>query len=123
MKKESSFIAYIKAQECIGCTKCIQACPVDAILGASKQLHTVLKECCIGCKLCVAPCPVDCIEMQPVDNLICEPTQARERVRFRKERLKKETNFLHRENDAKAHSTAYLKSVLDRSCIVDRKNH
>lgn len=59
-------LAYIREDECIGCTKCIQACPVDAILGAAKQMHTVLSAECTGCELCVAPCPVDCIEMRPV---------------------------------------------------------
>jgi electron transport complex protein RnfB len=59
-------IAYIREDECIGCTKCIQACPVDAILGAAKQMHTVIVDECTGCDLCVEPCPVDCIDMLPV---------------------------------------------------------
>ncbi|WP_321358395.1 electron transport complex subunit RsxB [Pseudomonas extremaustralis] len=57
-------IAYIREAECIGCTKCIQACPVDAIVGAAKLMHTVIADECTGCDLCVAPCPVDCIEMR-----------------------------------------------------------
>ena len=56
-------LALIDEEVCIGCTKCIQACPVDAILGASKMMHTVLVEECTGCELCIAPCPVDCITM------------------------------------------------------------
>jgi electron transport complex protein RnfB len=56
-------IAYIDEDVCIGCVKCIQACPVDAIVGAPKQMHTVITEECTGCELCVAPCPVDCISM------------------------------------------------------------
>jgi electron transport complex protein RnfB len=59
-------VAYIREQECIGCTKCIQACPVDAIVGAAKQMHTVVVSECTGCDLCVEPCPVDCIDMIPV---------------------------------------------------------
>ena len=59
-------VAFIREDECIGCTKCIQACPVDAILGAAKQMHTVIASECTGCDLCVEPCPVDCIEMRPV---------------------------------------------------------
>jgi electron transport complex protein RnfB len=59
-------VAVIREAECIGCTKCIQACPVDAILGAAKQMHTVIAAECTGCDLCVAPCPVDCIDMVPV---------------------------------------------------------
>jgi Na+-translocating ferredoxin:NAD+ oxidoreductase subunit B len=55
--------AYIREEECIGCTKCIQACPVDAILGSAKHMHTVITSECTGCDLCVEPCPVDCIDM------------------------------------------------------------
>lgn len=59
-------VAFIREAECIGCTKCIQACPVDAILGAAKQMHTIIIDECTGCDLCVEPCPVDCIDMVPV---------------------------------------------------------
>ncbi|MAB22353.1 MULTISPECIES: electron transport complex subunit RsxB [Idiomarina] len=59
-------VAVIREDECIGCTKCIQACPVDAILGAAKQMHTVIEHECTGCDLCVEPCPVDCIDMVAV---------------------------------------------------------
>jgi len=59
-------VAYIREDECIGCTKCIQACPVDAILGAPKVMHTVIIDECTGCDLCVEPCPVDCIDMLPL---------------------------------------------------------
>jgi electron transport complex protein RnfB len=61
-------IAYIREAECIGCTKCIQACPIDAIVGAAKLMHTVIIDECTGCDLCVAPCPVDCIEMRPLPS-------------------------------------------------------
>ncbi|REL27377.1 electron transport complex subunit RsxB [Thalassotalea euphylliae] len=59
-------VAFIIEEDCIGCTKCIQACPVDAIIGAAKQMHTIISDECTGCDLCVAPCPVDCIEMRPI---------------------------------------------------------
>ncbi|KUI99859.1 electron transport complex subunit RsxB [Vibrio sp. MEBiC08052] len=59
-------VAFIHEDMCIGCTKCIQACPVDAIVGGTKAVHTVIKDECTGCDLCVAPCPTDCIEMIPV---------------------------------------------------------
>lgn len=62
-------VAYIREAECIGCTKCIQACPVDAILGAAKHMHTVIASECTGCDLCVEPCPVDCIEMHPAETV------------------------------------------------------
>lgn len=64
--EQPRLVAYIDEPICIGCTLCIQACPVDAIVGAAKQMHTVVPELCSGCDLCVAPCPVDCISMQPV---------------------------------------------------------
>ncbi len=59
-------VAIIDEQNCIGCTLCIQACPVDAILGAAKQMHTIIEAECTGCALCLPPCPVDCIAMVPV---------------------------------------------------------
>ncbi len=64
--KTVPMVAVIDEAVCIGCTKCIQACPVDAILGAAKQMHTVIAAECTGCELCIAPCPVDCIDMVPV---------------------------------------------------------
>lgn len=61
-------VAFIREAECIGCTKCLQACPVDAILGSAKRMHTVIANECSGCDLCVAPCPVDCIDMLPLES-------------------------------------------------------
>lgn len=60
-------IALIDEDVCIGCTKCIQACPVDAIVGAAKLMHTVIPQLCTGCELCIPPCPVDCIAMLPAN--------------------------------------------------------
>jgi electron transport complex protein RnfB len=62
-------VALIREPECIGCTKCIQACPVDAIIGAPKLMHTVLADLCTGCELCIPPCPVDCIDLLPAQRL------------------------------------------------------
>jgi electron transport complex protein RnfB len=59
-------IAIIDEKTCIGCTLCIQACPVDAILGSAKHMHTIIEKECTGCELCLPPCPVDCIEMIPI---------------------------------------------------------
>ena len=71
-ESEVATVAYIREDECIGCTKCIQACPMDAILGAAKQMHTVIADECTGCDLCVEPCPVDCIDMIPVETTIAD---------------------------------------------------
>lgn len=66
--EQAKRVAIIREDECIGCTKCIQACPVDAILGAAKHMHTVIESECTGCDLCVEPCPVDCIDMVTIQT-------------------------------------------------------
>ena len=71
--------AVIDEATCIGCAKCIQACPVDAIVGASKRMHTVIASWCTGCELCIAPCPVDCIALVPVAEL---PAAGTSRTRY-----------------------------------------
>jgi electron transport complex protein RnfB len=68
--ESGKMVAVIDENVCIGCTLCIRACPVDAILGATKQMHTVIADECTGCKLCVEPCPVDCIQMEPVGETL-----------------------------------------------------
>jgi len=89
-------IAFIREAECIGCTKCIQACPVDAIVGAAQLMHTVIAELCIGCDLCVPPCPVDCIDMLEVEDHSTKEQQkekarrAKQRFQSRKVRLTRE---------------------------------
>jgi len=87
-------VAVIDEPRCIGCTLCIQACPVDAIIGAPKLMHTVVTELCSGCDLCVAPCPVDCIAMVPATeaDAIWDPARAdaaRERFERREARLER----------------------------------
>jgi len=69
-------VAFIIEKDCIGCVKCIAACPVDAIVGAAKLMHTVIASECTGCELCIAPCPVDCIVMQPAPPNNSEKTRA-----------------------------------------------
>ena len=85
-------IASIDEARCIGCTLCIQACPVDAIVGASRLMHTVLAELCTGCELCVPPCPVDCIALIQTGQHHVHPTRpaadaARRRFEVRNARL------------------------------------
>src|SRR3989338_3871345 len=67
---QPSLVARIDELICIGCVKCSNACPVDAIIGAAKQMHTVMPKACTGCGLCIAPCPVDCITMVPAETMI-----------------------------------------------------
>lgn len=83
-------LAVINEAECIGCTKCLPPCPTDAILGASKHMHTVIAELCTGCELCVAPCPVNCISMEPAPLLAwtkADADRARLRYQARNRRL------------------------------------
>ena len=90
-------VAVIDETVCIGCTKCIQACPVDAIVGAAKRMHTIIDAECTGCELCIAPCPVDCIAMVPVSmeildraRVLARAAKARRRYEARKRRLARE---------------------------------
>lgn len=76
-------VAFIREEECIGCTKCIAACPVDAIIGSGKLMHTIIAPECTGCGLCVEPCPVDCIELLPLEAPQYDPLIAREHFRAR----------------------------------------
>lgn len=80
--------AVIDEPECIGCTKCIQACPVDAIVGAAKQMHTVIANECTGCELCIPPCPVDCIDLV-VTGTAFDKDKARRRYERRTARLQR----------------------------------
>ena len=82
-------VAVIDEATCIGCTKCIQACPVDAIVGASKLMHTVIASWCTGCELCLPPCPVDCIALVPVPRLPA-PDLSRSRHEERAARLERD---------------------------------
>ena len=65
-EKKGPSVVFIREEDCIGCTKCIQVCPVDAIVGTSKMMHTVIANECTGCDLCIPACPVDCIDIHPI---------------------------------------------------------
>lgn len=95
-------VAWIREPECIGCTLCIQACPVDAIIGAAKQMHTVIPDQCTGCELCVPACPVDCIDMPEAAAENGQPTwppasaQDSERADAARQRYQARQNRLNR---------------------------
>jgi len=80
-------VAVVREEECIGCTKCIKACPVDAIVGSGKLMHAVISHECTGCGLCVEPCPVDCIEMVTLANPEYDQDLARARFNAKQTRL------------------------------------
>lgn len=117
-------VAVIDENLCIGCTLCIQACPVDAILGAAKQMHTVIPQLCTGCDLCVAPCPVDCIAMVEATPGKTgwdawsqqQADAARQRYRFRQFRLQRDKA----ENEARLAAKAAAKlKALEQEAMTD----
>jgi len=110
-------LAVIDEAHCIGCTLCIQACPVDAIVGASKLMHTVLADQCTGCELCVAPCPVDCITMEPDPH---EWGQARaDAARSHYRRRQRRLEVLHHESSALAARTLANKAPVAAAATGD----
>jgi electron transport complex protein RnfB len=118
LKEQPLRLAHIRAEECIGCTKCLQACPVDAILGSAKQLHSILSFECTGCGLCVEPCPVDCIDLIPVRELSYQPEQARQRFNARSLRLTtqkiKENHLSHEEKEI-VQQRSYVEDAIGRA--------
>jgi electron transport complex protein RnfB len=123
-------VAIIQEAECIGCTKCIQACPVDAIIGSSKAMHAVITHECTGCGLCVEPCPVDCIEMHPLEEPAYQPELARKRYQAKKIRalrVEHEKQQSYREKrltqDKKdvENKQAYIQAALAR--VQAKKSH
>jgi electron transport complex protein RnfB len=98
--KLADAVAVIDERYCIGCTLCIQACPVDAIVGAAKYMHTVIADRCTGCELCITPCPVDCISMQPLEARDAAARAAAEADMRRRSAARRQR--LERERDEKA---------------------
>jgi electron transport complex protein RnfB len=97
---DSRQVAVIRESECIGCTKCIQACPVDAIVGAAKYTHTIIRSECTGCDLCIAPCPVDCIDLINLpEPLLTQPLQRQAQAAHQKRRYELRTTRLTKEKE------------------------
>ena len=116
-------IAWIDEQWCIGCTLCISACPTDAILGASKQMHTVIEEACTGCELCLPVCPVDCIHLENVTlgnsgwNAWTQDQadQAKKRYEQKKLRLSKEQGETHADKNIVGLKQSAVQAALERA--------
>jgi RnfABCDGE-type electron transport complex B subunit len=131
----SNQVALIQEADCIGCTKCIQVCPVDAIMGAAKQMHSVIKDECTGCALCINSCPVTCITLLPTENMNNTDhkqkiIQAKKRIEFRNFRLKRneEEKIKKREITKTLHNRkifiqeAFLR-VQEKKRIMQEKNN
>ncbi|MAZ39541.1 MAG: [Fe-S]-binding protein [Legionellales bacterium] len=132
LKQKAPSVAVIDEQLCIGCVKCIAACPVDAIIGTGKKMHTVLAADCTGCELCIEPCPMDCISMQLVDKPDTEiewqafAAHAKKNYIRKKERIAAQTHNSRQthkqqvqantssEEAAKLAKQAYIKAALER---------
>lgn len=120
-------IAVIDPNHCIGCTLCIVACPVDAIIGAPKQMHQVINSSCTGCDLCLPPCPVDCITMERIDGFLEWTAQdavlAKQAYEYKNTRLNllktvHSTNHETQIFDAKIQAFAALKRVQDKKTAL-----
>ena len=107
---EQPVVAVIDEATCIGCTKCIQACPVDAIVGAAQRMHTVIADECTGCELCIPPCPVDCIALEPAPD----PTPPRARAAHFRARFEARNARLQRRQRERAAARAAKRADNDR---------
>ncbi|HKU69935.1 MAG TPA: RnfABCDGE type electron transport complex subunit B [Burkholderiales bacterium] len=125
-------VALIEEALCIGCTLCIQACPVDAIVGAAKLMHTVIAAECTGCKLCIPPCPVDCITMEETGERIGPEERGRRAQHFRDRyaartarlaRDRAERQTARRESAAERRKQAMVERVMQRARMrLQRRN-
>lgn len=113
-------LARIVEADCIGCTKCIQACPVDAIVGAAKVMHTVIADDCTGCELCVPACPVDCIVLLPMPAAQIDTKHAdaaREHFQRREARLERQRR--QRDAELAAHKAAVGERAAQRNPVLE----
>lgn len=124
LKDPMDQIAVIREEECIGCTKCIKACPVDAIIGAAKKMHSILMDRCTGCELCIPPCPVDCIDLQAIperDNQTKQhfANQSQQRNHQQQQRLSKQQKS--QKNDYEHAKQAYKDYIAAAIARVKQK--
>ncbi len=112
-------VALINEADCIGCTKCIPACPVDAIMGSAKLMHTVLSDECTGCGLCIEPCPMDCISLLPLDAPFYDKNLARTRFNDAKIRRNDKETPIPKAMTSTSKET-YILEALAR--VRDKKN-
>lgn len=122
--------AIIREDECIGCTKCMTACPVDAIIGSAKQMHTIMMDSCTGCELCLAPCPVDCIDLIADDaplptaaERITEQQDLRERYKAHllREQIRRNKRLTARPITQASASTEQLEAIIGSSLIKENE--
>ena len=111
-------IARIVEADCIGCTKCIQACPVDAIVGAPKRMHSVLLDCCTGCGLCLPPCPVDCIVMADAGRASESAAARRQRADAARERFLARNARLQREREREQRQAAADQASASHNAVL-----
>ncbi|OJY93682.1 MAG: hypothetical protein BGP25_08690 [Lysobacterales bacterium 63-13] len=119
-------VALIDEDVCIGCTKCIQACPVDAIVGANKRMHTIISAECTGCGLCVPPCPVDCIAMVATSStplargeILARASAARRRFEVRNHRLARKHDERSARREAAARNAATRPVPISRKAVLE----
>lgn len=116
-KKKPMTRAVIREEACIGCTKCIQACPTDAIIGAGKKMHTVITDACTGCGLCLAPCPVDCIEMVATEK----PLQPHQSKNWRTRYQERNARLARLKDKEKSEKEAIKQQLLSKETKASRQ--
>lgn len=119
-------VALIDEDVCIGCTKCIQACPVDAIVGAAKRMHTIISAECTGCELCIPPCPVDCIAMVATSTMplaraeiLDRAVVAKRRFDDRSRRLARKGNERNSRREAAQRNDAPRSATISHSAVLE----
>lgn len=119
-KTRAPSVALIREAECIGCTKCINACPVDAIIGSGKLMHAIISHECTGCGLCIDPCPVDCIDMLELPEISYDKDLARQRYHAKQTRLLREE---HEKQQAYREKRLVTKSIDQQQDIKAKQDY